>query len=521
MTPFQTFRSWTRTAPAGERAMGFTAMFVTLALLAWALSGIGGGGGSSGLGLTAGTAAPVGAGGAPVAADAGGATPGAASPVPGAGGGTAAAPAAGGATAADPAAAADPTAATGDPAESAAPNCAPGDGRGIADGELRIAITLTEIAGVIGNTAFGIPPPDDQQAIYDAVIASINSAGGVACRTLVPAYYTVNPADRGDLQAKCLDIVDDGLFAVLDTGSYIVTGPGCFAQNGIPYFSAFLTTERLRTELFPYVFASDTIDHTYRNTVFALRDLGFFDPAGGFVKLGVPYTTCNAEHWPYVQGLLHEIGVSDDRIVTYNFGCPQTVNPADMQQAVTHFQTSGVTHVLAAAGGENTLFLFTPVAERQGFRPRYGVADAGVIQTAYGTQPPDRNNMHGAIAITNARNGEERTPGMTPTAGTQACDAILTGAGFGTTWQEPPLAGNACNQLWMFRAAADNAPALQPEGLVAGLQASEPVDFSYPWGLSDFSTPGKTTAQAGWRQAQFSRDCACWTLVSPDFRPDY
>ena len=118
-------------------------------------------------------------------------------------------------------------------------------------------------------------------------------------------------------------------------------------------------------------------------------------------------------------------------------------------------------------------------------------------------------------------NGEERTDGVTPTAGTAKCDSWYTAHGLAPTYQQPPLAGNACNQLWMLKAAVENAPALAVDTLADGLRQSGSIDFSYPQGPNDFSQDGVTTGGQFWRTAQFFTDCACWKLIEPDFHPTY
>jgi hypothetical protein len=89
------------------------------------------------------------------------------------------------------------------------------------------------------------------------------------------------------------------------------------------------------------------------------------------------------------------------------------------------------------------------------------------------------------------------------------------------TYQQPPLAGNACDQLWMLRAAVENAPAIRADALAAGLQRAKSVEFSYPQGPNDFSANRVTTGGQFWRVAQFVRSCKCWQLIDRDFHGSY
>jgi hypothetical protein len=108
---------------------------------------------------------------------------------------------------------------------------------------------------------------------------------------------------------------------------------------------------------------------------------------------------------------------------------------------------------------------------------------------------------------------------MRPTPATVRCDAILRKAGIAPTYQS--MAGLACDELWMLKAAIEHAPAVRPDALAAGLQRARSVDFAYPGGPNDFSRPGTTTGGQFWRVAQFEPSCRCWRVIDPTFRPSY
>src|SRR5439155_10531758 len=127
---------------------------------------------------------------------------------------------------------------------------------------------------------------------------------------------------------------------------------------------------------------------------------GFFDPATGFKKLGVMYFNCVPEVITKVMDWLHQAGLPDGNVVTYNAGCPSPplANPSDLTQAILKFKTSGVTHVtfvyfMGSIGN------FTTVAQQQDFHPKYGIADDGYIGVSGGTGKPDADNFDGTLAI--------------------------------------------------------------------------------------------------------------------------
>jgi hypothetical protein len=203
-------------------------------------------------------------------------------------------------------------------------------------------------------------------------------------------------------------------------------------------------------------------------------------------------------------------------------GCPAAfASPSDLEQAILQFQRAGVTNVTT------TYFLgdfanFTNLAEQQRFRPQYGIGDDGTVNISYGSQHPDYANIQNAIAVTASRYGEERTPGLSPSAGTARCNAIFRSHGQPPVYGQPIGGGGlVCDELWMFQAAADHAGALARAGLAAGLQASRSVDFSYPEGPNDFTGPRVTTGGEYWRVDQFQSGCTCWRVVDPAFHPSF
>ena len=518
MTPFQEFRLWARRAPAAERIGTSLVAVLAVALVGWMI--VPGSASSNKSALSArgstrsGQAQTTGS----AASTADGSATGTNTPIQSAGTGGAGGGGGGG---------------TGQRrwrnggghgrrARRRATSCPTGNAPGVSDTEIKIAVTLTNVVGPAANSIFGIPTPAEQQADFDALIDSLNQEGGVACRKLVREFYSANPVDQNALQQTCLDIKQSGAFAVVDTGAWAVPGPMCFAQNQVPYFGGYLITQKQGEQGFPYLFDLGQFDRLFRDAVHALNDRGFYQQANGFQKLGIIYHDCYPELIAQTIDALHQSGVTDAQIVTYNFGCPATfATPSDVAQAVLKFKTSGVTHATeVAAVGD--LQNFTTIAEQQTppFRPKWGLADDQVVGTAYGSQPPNANNIANALIITQSRNGEERTDGVTPTAGTVKCDSWFTAHGLAPTYQQPPLAGNACDQLLMLKAAVENAATIAVDALADGLQHAGSIDFSYPQGPNDFSG-GVTTGGQFWRTAQFFGDCKCWKLIESDFHPTY
>ena len=542
MRPFHEFRIWLDRASAGGLAAAAVTAAAIVAVLSYsfvpagsgpanggatAVAAGGGAGVGAGTGAAAGGTGPAGGGQAlqPTASGAAGGAGGSGTPglagtggpgTGGSGGGTTAAPGAGGGPGGG-----TPNAPSGGPAGCVSP---PGTDQGVSATQVKIAITIVNIVGPAGNASFGLPAPSDQQNWYQQVVDSINAAGGIACRKVVPLFVQGNPADPAGLQQQCLAIAQAGVFFEVDYGAYYNgSEPDCFPLHQIPYIGTGNIESSEQAKFFPYLFGRGMLDRIYRNAVFALQSRGFFSAAQGFKKLGIFERDCYPEINTEMLGWLHQAGVGDAQIVTYDLGCPSSgfASPSDLEQAILKFQEAGVTNVTEAQATAD-FANFTTVAQQQGFHPRYGIGDDGEIPTTHGTQHPDYSNIANAIAITGDRYGEEDTPGIQPSAASQRCNSIFTSKGEPSIYQQPvAFGGVACDQLWMLVNAIDHAPALQRTQVATGLQAVRTIDYSYPWGPNDFSAAHTTAGDEFWRPEQFFTSCDCWRVIDQTFHPSF
>lgn len=531
MTPFQEFRLWARRAPANERLAAATATAVVLALLVWLLIPSST---SAGTNSAFPTGTPSSAPGTTSTGTTGGAgrTGGGGATAPGVtgGGGGATAPGvtSGGTTGggkttpggqhtttygSDP----NTTTTTTDSGECQSPA---GGGPGVDDNTIHIAVMITQIIGPVGNAAFNVASPSLQKQAYQAAIDDVNANGGAGCRKIVATYFNSNPADQGSLGAQCNDVANGNYMAVLDSGAFSSTSTlyKCFPQHNIAYFSAYLIQESLRRQFYPYVFGFNTYDSIYHDSVFGLKQQGFFDKSNGFEKLGLLYRNCFPEEVSQTKQWLAQVGVSSSEISEFSVGCPAVLaSDSDLQQAVLQFKRAGVTHVTYVQE-TGDIAQFSNDAQTQNAHWKYGMPNDQLVTTSYGSRHPNYNQFNGAITTSQGRDGEETTPGSKPSAGTKRCDQILDKAGLDPTYKQPYAIGNACDQVWMLAAAVDHAPAIQSNALAAGLQAAKTVDFSFPQGPNDFSGEGTTTGGQYYRFDTFTDDCNCWRVTTPQFR---
>ena len=514
MRPFQEFRFWAQRAPAAERVVTGVAALIVLALLAWLLvpdtepdvTSVAGGSVPGAVVATDREADPVGPSGPSPSPD---------------GASAGAAPIGGGAEPGEPAGDAAPSAS---PATAAGRRCppAPAGAKGVTEDEIHFAVVLTELIGPAANSLMDIPDPAAAQADYDAAIAGVNREGGIACRKVVAHYFRGNPADQRQEIELCREIADGDFFGVLDTGTLAVWPVvlACFGQHKLLFWAGFFITDTARTQFYPYLNSFYTKEYLYKATAFGLRDVGFYDES--FNRLGYIYRSCEREAVAASKRWIRESGVAEDRIVEYSLGCPAAfANESDLAQVALTFKREGVTHVTGAyIYGD--LARITAHFEQQNYRPKWGLPDEAMLSISGGTRAPDPDNLNGAIAITLGRDGENHTPGMTPTPGTTKCNAYREAASLPPVYDAPANAGHACDQLWMVQHAAANAPDLSAVGLQAGLARAKSIEWSYPQGPNDFTGAGKTTGGQFWRVARFFRDdCSCWRVIQPEFRRNF
>ena len=524
MTPFLQFRMWARRAPGSERIAVAALAVALLLMLGWAVTPLAGSSTTSAAlsedatGSTTSGGSPTGGSGATPLPD--GRHPVAAGGGTGSVGSTGISTSQGGTTGTASTTRVPSSGATVGPVDTCGPNL----DQGVTTKQIRIDVTLANLAGQAGNSLVGIPSADVQQQMFEAAIAQLNREGGIRCRTVVPKFYRANPLDQSSLEKICLDIVADKPFALLDTGvSSPVGSPAprdCPSAHGIPTFDSASLGQAEVDKFAPYLFSYyPAAEKTVHNSMLAAHQLGWFS---GAKVVGLLEQQCNPNLNTIALRDLAKLGYTGSKIKTFDFGCPNGIPaPSDVANAVLRFKTAGVTHVLDDAGVYESYF--SKDAQQQQYFPKYSVGDQGTI--ALWDNPnfgPDPDNYNGGLAITGSRYGEENTPGSQVSAATAHCDKAMKAKGLPTTWNSPDgFSGVACSELAMLVAAAQHAPQLKRSQLAGSLQALGTVDLPFPSGPAAF---GRQRGQIGggfWRAATFHKACKCFQITRVAFTPDF
>ena len=537
MSPFQSFRLWSRRAPLGERAGAGLAATSVVAAMVWVLlpsSGAALRASTSGTATVSSQASSNGSStqGSPAATT----PPGQDSSGPAGTAGAASLSQSGGSGGSGPAGTTG-SGGKGTASQGSQPGpslsgqgggggCVspPGTDQGLTASQLKVAVVLINVVGPAADSAFGVAPPAQQEAGFQDVVDSINAGGGIACRKVVPTYYQANPIDQSNLQQTCLDIAQTHPFFVIDTGAYAAYTSliNCFPQNQLPIMAGVYLPTKQYTQFYPYLFGQQNYEVIYKDTVLGLAQRGWFTSNQGFHKLGFLYRDCAPELPGEELAWLKQAGVPSSSVVSYNLGCPGLfASPSDLEQAVLKFQQNGVTN-FTLAEAEEDFANFTNIAEQQGFHPRYGLSDNVVISQTYANNHPNFNNLAGAVAVANDRWGEEHTPGTPLAPGTVRCNQIFTAHGEPPVYMYPDSqSGEYCDQLWTLQAAVDHAPALQRIAVAAGLQAVGTIDYSFPYGPAYYRVARTTWGGTYWRVDQYVSGCTCWRLLDPTFHPSF
>jgi hypothetical protein len=523
MKPFLQFRLWTRQGPPAERVLAAVAGIVALALVGWAAVPAGSGSrlrvaSPSALGSPPGTTA-VGASGSSAAGSSSGPT-----------GSIASSGSTGGA--ASPGAVAGPLVGSAGPGNGgqAGPASAGCDRasneKGITPTQITVGVILVDLGQL--NPTLGIPSYGDEQKAYDALFADYNKRGGVRCRTLVPRYYRDNVLQASSEQGVCLQIEQDGVFAVLNN-LYNPQEFNCLAQRHIP--NVFYTAPHTPAmqQYSPYVMAPVADYHRLiKDYVLGAQQLGLLSGQ----KIGILEQACYPEENTDIEADLASIGIGANKLTRFNYGCNTNVVTADTpdqnREAVLQFQSSGVTLVLQTARA--VVQDFASSAEQQGYKPKYLMMNDQSMALIATSSTPIPTSMDGTISITPSAEGETNTAGWQMDAATADCTKIMTGAGV-----RPPrdpqgspqsdnqklaleLNGSACDAVAVFVAAASHAPSLVRSALAQGLALAGPLNLSYPDGPMHVTDPNDPTGGQSWRPAQWYTACNCWKVMDLRWR---
>jgi ABC-type branched-subunit amino acid transport system substrate-binding protein len=344
-----------------------------------------------------------------------------------------------------------------------------------------------------------------------ALVAYVNSHGGLAGRRIEPVLYKVPTADDGSkAQTECSYFTQDHrVFAVLGAGagsSFALFS--CLAKAGTIYIDGYgsqtaAAAKTLRGYWYdPADFVLDRFARAYIDQLVSLR---FFTPGARIGLLSYDDPSFRDVVTRVVKPALaaHGLTLSDEALFSTSAYASQG------QAFVLRFKTDRITHVLNLVAG--VIVFFQQAAENQQYRPRYALSSRdGPGAWVQVLAPPAQ--LAGSLGIgwqPLADVDLAHSPGdVSPNE--KLCRQIMKAAGEDTSNQGVLVASHRyCETVFFLRAALQGASALSPAGLA---QAVTAMGSSY-LPVTTFKTQFSMTRSDGpaeIRPFTFHADCACF-----------
>jgi hypothetical protein len=419
-----------------------------------------------------------------------------------------------------------PSAATGSAAGKAASG---GAVRGVTSTEIRIGYGTQKDADQAA-VGFGLQAVfGDQEGQARAVVDDINKHGGVLGRKLVLVVHddkTANDNASADTTAtrQCADWTQDRpVFAGINiVGSRNRPSAfACMANARTPLLISDLTSHTVAdlTKFAPYLYAPGVaaMERYVPAWIDRLNARGYFTswntvtggPGAAPVKLGVPYVDSDTGrlYFETVKKALARIGRKADESFAFSEG---TDALAQIPSTMLRFKSNNVTHVLLP----ESAYLFTPVAERQAYRPRYALTTLdGLSSLTITTSPAEQ--LRGALGV-----------GWFPTSDVDAahdpgdvspnetrCKNVMAAAGFGTT-DRLTLTTQliVCELFYVLADGLRRVGSVTASALQDGI-ASLGTGFQPVFTFFERYGPGRYDGAGAARDLGYDNGCACFVYL--------
>ncbi|MDP9101532.1 MAG: hypothetical protein M3N21_05235 [Actinomycetota bacterium] len=398
--------------------------------------------------------------------------------------------------------------------------------RGVTSTTVTIGAAIPTGTEAVGQT-FGISGAGSvsEKAMWDAVIADVNKAGGVLGRKLVLynhsvdfASYVANPektygevcADFKDdhkVYAAFLYIGDPSLrscFASMGTpmilyGAFTTMPEAAYAANGANYLYGpdSITNERLAQ-----LFVQSLVANSFMSTWDTTNGGPGIEP----VKLGVIHADTPDQNNLYAAYAreLAKYGRSFSDTITYSGSASDAV--AATQSAVLKMKVDGITHVFGASA------FFLRDAESQHYRPRYAYLPG---LGALGAANSPAEQLKGAQTVGWAPMqdvNQPQDPGPTP--GAARCTAVMRAAGLtSANRQDIKLMYAVCDAVYSFQEALTAGQQANVAGLRRGYEALG-MGVRTALTFNGLFGPGRHYGVNSVRDMGYDSACACLKYTS-------
>jgi hypothetical protein len=372
--------------------------------------------------------------------------------------------------------------------------------------------------------AFGVKnsAPADEKAEINAFVSYINAHGGVGGRQIAPVLLGVDEGSgtwSATAQSSCDFFTQDHHVAVvLSTARPYADLPFCLASRRTPVMIEYdyLYDYNDYARMGGYLFQPSSLSPSrWKAWIDGLYDGGYFDPGSRIGLIRFDDTPRKRISDTVIKPALasHHLALTDEAATASpNSQSDIAAVAAQLGNIALRFRSENIDHVLFLGTGGSGPFFFLPLAESQGFHPRYGLNSNEMPDLINANVPAAQLRRAMSVGWWPMRDvSAAKDPGSPMEA---LCVDILRRAGVA----EPShyALGTAmlkCDDLFFLKTALDRAGDVSPgalRGSVEGLGTSyqSPNTFSTRFG------PGRADGAASVRISTFDDGCACFVYSS-------
>jgi hypothetical protein len=241
--------------------------------------------------------------------------------------------------------------------------------------------------------SFGVDNGDtfSPSEVVRAFVKSYNASGGIGGRRIEAVYANLNSASNdyeAQGQAACATFTEDHHVAAVlsNLGYYSDTLLTCLARASVPVVSGdWIAPDRRDADRFPLFFTPDALLGEMRMSLVVdhLKTSGWLQSRH---KIGVVIEDCPVGQRVYANGLAPALRRAGLTVAsTFETRCFRSVQDigaqaSQMSSAVLRFRQAGVNRVAFVSQGAeaNLVFLFSTVAQEQGWFPGYAVSSTAL-----------------------------------------------------------------------------------------------------------------------------------------------
>jgi hypothetical protein len=415
------------------------------------------------------------------------------------------------------------------------------NGPGVSASTIKIGLTYTadyeQANQAVGaEAATGIDMRRANNAMWDYINQQRDGIGGRKAELVYHPYRVLSSStsDQQDQEACAHWTQDDPVF-ISDGALKTENGVACLekagttmvASNGLRFKSGSFF------ERYPHYLEFDGIDNDDISTMYvdSMAKLKYF---GDGLKLGLVTWDDPEFARPMQQSLiprLKKYGITPvDVAYIKSPDNNQEIGEAVAQtgNAAVRFKSENITHVMFLDSAANLAFFFMPAAERQQYRPRYGLTSASgntaladLLRTG-GNDQEARNQLHDAVSVgwnptLDAR--PDDIPAWGNPASKSRCYAIMRKAGVEMdSANARGIAEGVCDTAFTMEAILEAAgKTLNQDTFLRGLSRVGPEDVQPTGGMGFAVSADRRDGLAYAARMKFYDDCICFKYISDRF----